>query len=85
MGLAAFQYIHSEGSKIIATAGSPAKRSVLRSMGCPCAVSSRDIAFVEECAIDGHIDAVLNTLTSPGLVAASLVGLRLGGKFVVSI
>jgi len=31
---------------------------------------------------DGGVDVVLNTLTSPGLVAASLALLTVGGRFV---
>ena len=82
VGLAALQAIHAAGGVAIATAGSPFKRGVVRSQGVQAALNSRDVAFGAESSILGGADIVLNSLTSPGFVAASLASLRCGGRFV---
>jgi len=64
------------------TAGSPAKRSLLRSLGVSTVVASRDTSFVSDLAVAGGVDVVLNSLTSPGMVSGSLSVLRRGGRFV---
>jgi NADPH:quinone reductase-like Zn-dependent oxidoreductase len=80
VGLAALQVLSSVGAVPLATAGSPAKRSLLRSLGVRDAVSSRDLSFVEDALLCGGIvggaHAALNSLTSPGMVAGSLAALR---------
>ncbi|KAK9849252.1 hypothetical protein WJX84_003790 [Apatococcus fuscideae] len=82
VGLAAVQLLQALGAEVVATAGSPAKRSLLRSLGVAKVISSRGIEFTSELAGTGSFDVVLNSLTSPGLVAATLAGLRAGGRFV---
>ena len=82
VGLAALQAIHDAGAVAVATAGSPFKRGVLRSQGVETALNSRDISFSTEVVMRGGVDVVLNSLTSPGFVAASLSCLRQGGRFV---
>ncbi len=54
----------------------------MRGAGAPAAASSRDTAFVEPFALGGPGDVVLNSLTSPGMVAGSLALLGPGGRFV---
>ena len=86
VGLAAIQRLMAVGvrpSSVVGTAGSPAKRGLLRSFGLHCAISSRTTAFAWELAARGvAADIVVNTLTSPGMLAASLAGLALGGSIV---
>ena len=82
VGLAALQQVHSLQATAVGTAGSPSKRALLRRSGVQQAASSRDLQFVTELASTGGVDAVLNTLTSPGMVAGSAAGVRLGGRFV---
>ena len=82
VGLAALQIIQSLQATAIGTAGSPSKRSLLRQSGVQQVVSSRDLQFVTELASTGGLDAMLNTLTSPGMVAGSVAGLSLGGRLV---
>jgi NADPH:quinone reductase-like Zn-dependent oxidoreductase len=82
VGLAAVQVAHAAGATVVATAGSPSKRSLLRSLGVKVAVNSRDTSFVTDLAWAGGVDVVLNSLTSPGMVGGSLSVLRRGGRFV---
>jgi NADPH:quinone reductase-like Zn-dependent oxidoreductase/acyl carrier protein len=82
VGLAAVQLVRAAGGTVISTAGGSAKRSLLHSMGVENVVNSRDTMFVSELAELGGADVVLNSLTSSGMVAGSLSGLRSGGRFV---
>jgi NADPH:quinone reductase-like Zn-dependent oxidoreductase len=82
VGLAALQVLQGKGARVVATAGSPAKRSLLRSLGVSAVVGSRDTEFASSLAVVGGVDVVLNSLTSPGMVAGSLSVLRQGGRFV---
>jgi NADPH:quinone reductase-like Zn-dependent oxidoreductase len=83
VGLAAMQIIKAAGAQGLTTAGSPSKRALLRMLGAKRAASSRDIAFVGELLeTGGSADVVLNTLTSIGMVAASLALLNCGAHFV---
>ena len=69
----------------MATAGSPSKRALLRSLGAQHVSGSRDTAYVEELAAAvsaGGVHVVLNTLTSPGMVASAAALLCTGGRFV---
>ena len=83
VGLAAIQLLTSFGvppAAVLATAGSATKRSLLRGYGLRHVVSSRSTAFASELlACGGSADVALNTLTSPGLVAATLACLGQGG------
>jgi NADPH:quinone reductase-like Zn-dependent oxidoreductase len=82
VGLAALQLVQAIGAEPIATAGSPSKRSLLRSLGVAHVVNSRDLTCFEGIARLGGVDVVLNSLTSPGMVGGSLSVLRRGGRFV---
>jgi len=86
VGLAAIQHLATLGQPadaIIGTAGSNVKRGLLRSLGLQHVVSSRDTAFAGVCAVIGASpDLILNTLTSPGMLAASLASLACGGSIV---
>lgn len=88
VGLAATQLAHAHGLQTMVTAGSPSKRAVARANGSRHASNSRSYAFVEDFAIayfGGGCPApvaALNSLTSPGMVAATLASLPLGGAFV---
>jgi NADPH:quinone reductase-like Zn-dependent oxidoreductase len=83
VGLAAMQLVAATGAVPLATAGSAVKRSLLSSLGVQHLASSRDLTFVETFAeLGGGADIVLNTLTSPGMVAGSLATLSQGGRFV---
>jgi NADPH:quinone reductase-like Zn-dependent oxidoreductase len=82
VGLAALQVATSVGARVVATAGGPAKRALVRQLGVKLTGSSRDTMFVEDLAIAGGATVLLNTLTSPGMLASSLAGLRPGARVV---
>ena len=82
VGLAAIQLLQAVGANIIATAGSAQKRAMLHKLGVQHVVSSRQTQFVGEVAQLGGVDVVLNSLTSSGMVAASLAVLKPNGRFV---
>ena len=82
VGLAALQQAALLGCSVHATAGSPAKRMLLRSLGVQHVLNSRDTSSGTELAHTGGVDVVLNSLTSPGMVAGSVAGVRPGGRFV---
>ena len=82
VGLAAMQIVQVCGAQLYATAGSPAKRSLLRSLGAQHVVNSRAPDFTSDLAQTGGVDVVLNSLTSPGMVAGSLAVVKPGGRFV---
>ena len=86
LGLAAVQIAEEMGGFVVGTAGNPAKRAVLRSLPSPVRVvlDSRSTEFASEtyCTLRKGVDVVLNSLTSPGMVAASLATVSLGGTFV---
>ncbi len=82
VGLAAMQVIAGAGATVVATAGSPNKRALLRTLGASHVVSSRNTAFAAEAAEVGGASVVLNSLTSAGMVAGSLAALGVGGRFV---
>ncbi|BBY97201.1 sulfolipid-1 biosynthesis phthioceranic/hydroxyphthioceranic acid synthase [Mycolicibacterium fallax] len=84
VGQAAVAIARAAGAEIFATAGSPARRDVLREQGIEHVYDSRSTAFAEQIRTDtaGYgVDIVLNSL--PG--AAQRAGLELlsfGGKFL---
>jgi NADPH:quinone reductase-like Zn-dependent oxidoreductase len=82
VGLAVLQVAHAAGARVIATAGSPSKRTLLRSRGVQAVLGSRDAGFASAVACLGGADVVVNSLTSPGMVAGSLAALRRGGRMV---
>ena len=83
VGLAAIQVLRSQGIEVFVTAGSAKKRALLRSMGVAGVASSRSTEFPEVVVLTNGkpIDFVLNSLTSAGMVGASLAALRIGGGF----
>ena len=84
VGLLAVQLALARGAEVFATAGSPAKRQLLRERGAHHVGSSRDLSFVDlvrrETRGEG-VDIVLNSLAGD-LLAASVDLLRPGGRFV---
>ncbi|MGK5731761.1 SDR family NAD(P)-dependent oxidoreductase [Streptomyces sp. URMC 124] len=84
VGLAALQYARLHGAQVIATAGSPAKRDLLRALGVEHVLDSRSLAFagrVRELTGGRGVDVVLNSLAGEA-VSRSLELLRPGGRFV---
>ena len=51
VGLAAIQLAGALGATVFATAGSPAKRRLLRRLGARFVASSRDLSFADELAV----------------------------------
>jgi acyl transferase domain-containing protein/NADPH:quinone reductase-like Zn-dependent oxidoreductase len=84
VGLAAVQLAQRQGATIFATAGSPEKRDLLRSLGIAHVMDSRTLAFADQVleATDGKgVDVVLNSLAGE-FIAASLRALAEGGCFL---
>ncbi|WP_304116540.1 type I polyketide synthase [Mycolicibacterium bacteremicum] len=84
VGLAALQWAQMLGADVIATAGSPRKRELLRQLGIRHVLDSRSLDFEHEVmSLTGGrgVDVVLNSLAND-FVAATLRTLRPGGRFV---
>ncbi|MBB2156309.1 SDR family NAD(P)-dependent oxidoreductase [Gluconacetobacter diazotrophicus] len=84
VGLAAIQYASHVGARIIATAGSPAKRAALRRLGIETVLDSRSLRFGADvlAATNGQgVDAVLNALSGEAM-ERSLELLRPFGRFL---
>ncbi len=84
VGLAAVQLAQAAGAEVFATASAP-KRAYLRSLGVAHVFDSRQTSFGEEIleATGGAgVDLVVNSLTGPGFIEASLSCLARGGRFV---
>ncbi|WP_282792636.1 type I polyketide synthase [Streptomyces sp. CC224B] len=84
VGLAALQYARHLGAHVIATAGTPAKRDLLRALGVPHVFDSRTLDFAEQVRDVGDgqgVDVVLNSLSGEA-ITRSLEALRPGGRFV---
>lgn len=84
VGLAAIQIARRIGARIIATAGSPAKRRLLRALGADAVFDSRSLAFADQvmAATGGEgVDVVLNSLFGEAM-ERSLGCLRPFGRFV---
>jgi NADPH:quinone reductase-like Zn-dependent oxidoreductase/acyl carrier protein len=84
VGLAAIQLARHIGAEIFATAGSPEKRALLRSLGVQHVMDSRSLDFVDEvlALTNGEgVDVVLNSLGGDTLVR-SIGLLRECGRFV---
>merc|ERR1719174_2870093 len=82
VGLAALQVVQASGSNALATAGSSRKRTLLRSLGLKHVVNSRDTQYPELVSYTGGVDIALNSLTSSGMVGATLSTLGAGGRMV---
>ena len=83
VGMAAIQIAQSRGARIIATAGSPAKRALLRALGVAHVFDSRSTTFVDDVrklTKDG-VDVVLNSLAGEAM-ERSIATLRPFGRFV---
>ena len=83
VGLAAIQIAKSRGAKVIATAGSVAKREVLRSLGVKHVLDSRAVNIAEhvrEVSKEG-VDIVLNSLAGDA-IERSIACLRPFGRFI---
>lgn len=82
VGLAGIQVANIIGAEVVSTAGGPSKRGLLHSLGVKHVVGSRDTNFSDEVFLLGGADVVLNSLTSSGMIAASVSCLNRGGRFV---
>ncbi len=70
VGLAALQIAKLRGAKVIATAGSPDRRTLLRELGADHVLDSRSLAFVDDVRrITGGagVDVVLNSLAAEAM------------------
>ncbi|MCY4674591.1 MAG: beta-ketoacyl synthase N-terminal-like domain-containing protein [Bacteroidetes bacterium] len=84
VGMAAVQLAHMVKAEVFATA-SPAKQTKLRELGVKHVFNSRNTNFskeILEATADDGVDVVLNSLTGPGFISASLSCLKRGGHFV---
>ena len=84
VGHAAIQIARARGARIFATAGSPAKRSYLESLGITDVMDSRSLAFADEIAerTGGRgVDVVLNSLAGEAL-ERGIAALAPYGRFV---
>lgn len=84
VGLAALAYARHVGAHVIATAGSEAKRDLLKAMGAAHVLDSRSLHFgeqVKELTGGRGVDVVLNSLAGEA-ISRGLECLRHGGRFV---
>jgi acyl transferase domain-containing protein/NADPH:quinone reductase-like Zn-dependent oxidoreductase/NAD(P)-dependent dehydrogenase (short-subunit alcohol dehydrogenase family)/acyl carrier protein len=84
VGMAAVQLAQAAGAEVFATTSAP-KQAFLRSLGVKHVFDSRQTKFGQEIleATGGEgVQVVLNSLTGPGFIDASLSCLAQGGRFV---
>jgi acyl transferase domain-containing protein/acyl carrier protein len=84
VGLAAIQLAQRAGAEVFATAGTPAKRDLLRALGVKYVMDSRSLAFanqVMEFTGGQGVDIVLNSLAGEA-IPKSLSILRAYGRFI---
>jgi acyl transferase domain-containing protein/acyl carrier protein len=84
VGLAALQIAQRAGAEVFATAGSPEKRELIRSLGVRHVMDSRSLAFADEVreATGGEgVDVVLNSLAGEA-IGRSMEVLRPFGRFL---
>ena len=84
VGLAAIQIAQAAGAEVFATAGTPAKRDLLRTLGVHHVSDSRSLSFADEilAATGGEgVDIVLNSLAGEA-IAKSFAVLRSYGRFI---
>ncbi|WP_182887383.1 type I polyketide synthase [Microbispora sp. H10885] len=84
VGLAALQYARHHGARVIATAGTAAKRDLLLAMGADHVLDSRSLHFAEqvrELTGGQGVDIVLNSLAGEA-ITRGVECLRHGGRFV---
>ena len=85
VGTALISSLGAAASRAMGTAGGPRKRAAVRAMGVEAVANSRDTTFVEALmqATRGEgVAAVLNSLTSAGMVAGTMAALGLGASYV---
>ncbi|MGB0504906.1 MAG: type I polyketide synthase [Pikeienuella sp.] len=84
VGLAAIQIAKAIGAQIIATAGSPARRRVLKAIGVDHTLDSRSLSFADEvmALTEGRgVDVVVNSLAGEAM-ERSIDCLRSFGRFI---
>ncbi|KAB8181868.1 type I polyketide synthase [Microbispora catharanthi] len=84
VGLAALQYARHHGARVIATAGTAAKRDLLLAMGADHVLDSRSLRFAEqvkELTGGQGVDIVLNSLAGEA-INRGVECLRHGGRFI---
>ncbi|GGU97460.1 type I polyketide synthase [Streptomyces albospinus] len=84
VGLAVLQYARMCGARVIATAGTPAKRELLRHLDVDHVLDSRSLEFASGVmeATDGQgVDVIINSLAGEA-ITRSLELLRPGGRFI---
>ncbi|GAA3588799.1 type I polyketide synthase [Nonomuraea rosea] len=84
VGLAAVQYARLAGATVIATAGSPAKRDLLRALGVEHVLDSRTLDFAAQTLhITGGdgVDVIVNSLAGQA-IDRGLEVLKPGGRFI---
>ncbi|MCX4760021.1 SDR family NAD(P)-dependent oxidoreductase [Streptomyces sp. NBC_01275] len=84
IGLAALQLAQARGAHVIATAGTPAKRDLLRMLGVRHVLDSRTLDFAEhvrDLTSGQGVDVVLNSLAGEA-ISRTLELLRPGGRFL---
>ncbi|WP_329171715.1 SDR family NAD(P)-dependent oxidoreductase [Streptomyces sp. NBC_01477] len=84
VGLAALQVARRRGAAVYATAGTPEKRELLRTLGVPDPMDSRTLAFADrimERTGGRGVDVVLNSASGEALVRSMRL-LAPGGRFV---
>ncbi|WP_461014256.1 SDR family NAD(P)-dependent oxidoreductase [Streptomyces daliensis] len=84
VGLAAIQYARLVGATVIATAGSPDKRDLLRALGVEHVLDSRTLDFAEQArrVTEGKgVDVIVNSLAGQA-IDRGLETLRSGGRFI---
>jgi acyl transferase domain-containing protein/NAD(P)-dependent dehydrogenase (short-subunit alcohol dehydrogenase family)/acyl carrier protein len=84
VGMAALQVAQRVGAEIFATAGSPAKRDLLRQLGVRHVFDSRSVTFaseIRERTGGAGVHVVLNALTGE-FIAASIATLARDGRFL---
>lgn len=83
VGMAAIQIAQLRGSRVIATAGSPAKRDLLRALGVAHVLDSRSTSFVDDIRkiTKVGVDVILNSLAGEAM-ERSIACLRPFGRFV---
>ncbi len=84
VGMAALRLAQRAGAEVFATAGSPAKRALIRTLGVTHVFDSRSAAFADELLETtggAGVDVVLNAL-SGDLIDASFRVIARGGRFI---
>jgi acyl transferase domain-containing protein/NADPH:quinone reductase-like Zn-dependent oxidoreductase len=84
VGLAAVQIAQRCGAEVFATAGSEAKRDLLRRLGVTLVMDSRSVAFADQVLAETGgrgVDVVLNALAGD-FIPASIRTLARGGRFL---